>query len=98
LGAQQSGDTKATSALEGAMQQQIAKLLSKAQQNKCASLHHPTFPRLFSSFLGFLQTVRGQKVLRVRCLLMLSGVRLLRRGAVMSMLTQSVQEVNTTCR
>ena len=29
---------------------------------------------------------------------MLSGVRLLRRGAVMSMLTQSVQEVNTTCR
>ena len=49
----QSGDTKATSALEGAMQQQIAKLLSKAQQNK---------------------------------------------GAVMSMLTQSVQEVNTTCR
>ena len=26
------------------MQQQIAKLLSKAQQNKCASLRHPTFP------------------------------------------------------
>jgi len=36
------------------MQQQIAKLLSKAQQNKCASLRHPTFPRRFSLFLGLL--------------------------------------------
>ena len=45
------------------MQQQIAKLLSKAQQNKCATLRHPTFPRRFSSFLGCFANVREQKVL-----------------------------------
>ena len=80
------------------MQQQIAKLLSKAQQNKCATLRHPTFPRRFSSFLGCFANVREQQKVEGCHLLMLSGVRLLRRGAVMSMLTQSVQEVNTTCR
>ena len=81
------------------MQQQIAKLLSKAQQNKCASLPHPTFSKTLLLFLGrFFANVREQQKVEGCCLLMLSGVRLLRRGAVMSMLTQSVQEVNTTCR